>query len=370
MLRSIPRPKTAVALSLSAVVLLASYARSAQAAQPPVGLGTASSFAVLAGSAVTNTGPSVLTGDLGVSPGTAITGFPAGQVNGTMHSADAVAGQAKADLTTAYNDAAGRTPATAIAGDIGGLTLTPGVYKSTSSVLLTGDVILNAGGDPNAVFIFQIGSTLTTATGSRVQLINGANACNVFWQIGSSATIGTTTAFRGTMLALTSITATTTATIDGRLLARNGAVTLDTNTITRGGCETTSPTVPVSGSGGSTGGGSQGTSGTAGAAPGAGSAVLSHGRCVGGRFRAVVTGTMVKRVVFTLGGLTVGTRTQAPFSVFVQTRGGSRTVIAHITYKDSTPAADLKLRFRACAQPAATTPARPRKPRQPPSFTG
>jgi len=222
---------------------------SASAATPAVGLGTASSFAVLAGSTVTNTGPSIISGDLGVSPGSAVTGFPPGTViNGVAHAADAVAGQAQADLTTAYNDAAGRTPATPVLGDLGGQTLVDGVYSSATSLGLTGTVTLDAQGDPNAVFIFQAGSTLITAPNSTVALINGAQACNVFWQVGSSATIGVNTTFVGSILALTSATVQTGATLAGRALARNGAVTLDTNTITTPACgpppTTPPPTTP------------------------------------------------------------------------------------------------------------------------------
>lgn len=205
-------------------------------AQPPVDLADAGTFAVLGGSTVTNTGPSVITGDLGVSAGSAITGFPPGLVLGATHAADAVAAQGQVSLTAAYNDAAGRTPITSVPADIGGLTLVAGVYNSAVALGLTGDVTLDAEGDPGAVFIFQAGSTLTTASGSRVLLVNGANPCNVFWQVGSSATLGTATAFNGTIMALTSITATTGATVDGRLLARNGAVTLDTNVVTRAPC--------------------------------------------------------------------------------------------------------------------------------------
>ena len=213
----------------------------AGAADHAVDLGTASSFAVLAGSTVTNTGPSVINGDLGVSPGTAITGFPPGIVNGTTHSATATALQAKTDTTTAYNDAAGRSPATAVATELGGRTLTPGVYRNTT-LGITGTLTLDAQGDPNAVFVFQADSTLITASASRVLLINGAQACNVFWQVGSSATLGTTTEFIGTVLALTSITANNGATVEGRLLARNGAVTLDNNTITAANCAAVAPT--------------------------------------------------------------------------------------------------------------------------------
>jgi uncharacterized repeat protein (TIGR01451 family) len=225
-------------LAVALVLLMVVVFPAASAAQPAVGLGTAEPFAVLAGSTVTNTGPSVINGNLGVSPGTAITGFPPGIVNGTIHATNEVATQAQADLTVAYNDAAGRQPAALVPGDLGGLTLTPGAYRRDSSLLITGDVILDGQGDPNSVFIFQVGSTLTTASISRVVLTRGAQSCNIFWQIGSSATLGTETTFRGTIMALQSITLNTGATIQGRALARNGAVTLDTNRITVEPCAT------------------------------------------------------------------------------------------------------------------------------------
>jgi ice-binding like protein/Big-like domain-containing protein len=217
-----------------------------------VPLGTADSFAVLAGSGVTNTGPSVVNGDLGSSPTGTITGFPPGTVqNGTIHAGDAVAAQAQNDLTAAYNNAAGQPCNVDRTGQNlgGGLTLTSGVYcYPATSAQLTGALTLNGQGDAASVFIFQIGTALTTASNSSVSLINGAQACNVFWQIGSSATLGTTTHFVGNILALSSITATTSATVAGRLLARNGAVTLDTNTITRARCAGS-----TGGGGGSTG---------------------------------------------------------------------------------------------------------------------
>jgi hypothetical protein len=221
----------------------------ASAAQSSVGLGTATPFAVLAGTTVTNTGPSVISGDLGVSPGDAVTGFPPGQVNnGTQHKGDAVALKAQTDLTAGYNDAAGRTPATTVSADLGGQTLAPGVYKSASALSLTGTVTLDGQGDPSAVFIFQAGSTLVTASSSSVKLIGGVQACNVFWQVGSSATLGTETTFVGSILALTSVSAQTGATVAGRLLARNGQVSLDKNKITRPTCATptTTPTPTVS----------------------------------------------------------------------------------------------------------------------------
>jgi hypothetical protein len=221
-------------IALLGSVMFALIAASAQAAS--VGLGTDNNFAVLAGTTVTNTGPSVIGGDLGLNPGTSVTGFPPGTVHGTTYAADGVALQAKNDLITAYNDVAGRGSTGAIAADLAGRTLTPGVYTSASSLGLSGDLTLNGGGNPNAVFVFQAGSTLTAGSGSRVFLIDGAQACNVFWQVGSSATIGVGSEFVGNILALTSITMNTGATLDGRALARNGAVTLDTNTITKSVC--------------------------------------------------------------------------------------------------------------------------------------
>jgi hypothetical protein len=220
----------------------------AVAAVAPVGLGTAGSYAVLAGSTVTNTGPSVISGDLGVSPGTAVTGFPPGTVNnGTINAADAAAAQAQADLTTAYGDAAGRVKSASIGGFIGGgQTLGPGVYNATSSLDVGGSLTLNAQGNADAVFIFQAGSTLGTDTGTTILLSNGAQACNVFWQVGSSATLFAGSTFVGTVLALTSITVQTGDVIMGRVLARNGAVTLDDDVITAPGCST-SPSPSPSG---------------------------------------------------------------------------------------------------------------------------
>lgn len=225
-----------VRLSLLASLEVAALlygASPALAATAPT-LGTARTFAVLGASTVTNTGSSVLTGDLGVWPGLAITGFPPGTVTGTTHAGDAVALQAQSDVTTAYNALAGQACDTVLTGqDLGGLTLTPGVYCFASSAQLTGTLTLNAQGDPNAVFVFQIGSTLTTASNSVVQFLGGVGSnCNVFWQVGSSATLGTGTALKGSILALTSITLNTSASLSGQALARNGAVTLDTNNVT------------------------------------------------------------------------------------------------------------------------------------------
>jgi hypothetical protein len=213
-------------------------AGTAQAGPPPVLLRTADSFALLAGSTITNEGPTVINGDLGLHPGTDVTGFPPGTVNGAQHKTDAVALQAKTDLTTAYQDAAGRPFSATSPPDVGGRTLTAGVYRTGSvpSLGLTGNLTLDAQGDPRAVFIFQIESTLTTASASSVSLINGAQACNVYWQVGSSATLGTTTAFKGNILALTSISVNNGVVVEGRLFARNAAVTLINDTVTRSQC--------------------------------------------------------------------------------------------------------------------------------------
>ena len=215
-------------------------------------LGVAGSFAVLAGSTVTNTGSSTVSGNLGVSPGTAVTGFPPGTVtNGSIHAADAMAAQAQSDATTAYNYTAGQKPCTDETGkvlgqDIGtvGSPMLPGVYCFSSSAQLTGALHLSGAG----VYIFQVGTTLTTAPGSSVVLDGTASACQVFWQVGSSATIDTTTAFEGTLMALASITVNNAAVIHGRVLARNGQVSLINDTITVPPCGGTATTTVVSSS--------------------------------------------------------------------------------------------------------------------------
>lgn len=223
-------PLVAKSISLAALIAAAPLGLSASA-----GAQDLASFAILAGSAVTNTGSSVITGNIGVSPGSAITGFPPGIVVEpyAIYGASAVASQAQSDLTTAYNVLASRPFTNDLTGqDLGGQTLTAGVYNFNTTAQLTGVVTLDGQGDPNATFVFNIGSTLTTASASGVLLINGAQAGNVFYRVGSSATLGSTTTFQGKILALTSITLVTGATIDcGAALARNGAVTLDSNLI-------------------------------------------------------------------------------------------------------------------------------------------
>jgi len=205
----------------------------ATAGHATVELASTSNYVVLAGATVTSTGATRITGDLGLSPGSAVTGFPPGLLTGTLHIADPSADQAKLDLTIAYNDAAGRTLApVSLSGNIGGMTLSPGLYKSTSGLeISSGDLTLDARGNGNSVWIFQMASTLTTTSGRKVILSGGAKAANIFWQVGTSATLGTTSVFKGTIMADQSITLTTGASLEGRAFARIGAVTLDGNTI-------------------------------------------------------------------------------------------------------------------------------------------
>ncbi len=262
------RHRTAVgllAIVVSAAVLVTTGGGASAAIVATVPLGTTAPYAVLAGSTVTNTGPSVIDGSVGLAPGTSVTGFPPGLVTppGTIDAATATAIGAQDDLTTAYVNAAGRSVDATVAADLGGLTLQGGVYTGPGPALsLTGPLVLDGAGNFDSVFIFQAGSTLTTASGSSVSLINGAQACNVFWQVGSSATLGTGSTFVGNILALTSITVTTGVTIEGRALARNGQVSLDTDVFLRPGCAqapppvtttpTTTPVVPTTATPGGT----------------------------------------------------------------------------------------------------------------------
>ena len=205
------------------------------AGESPVNLGAASSYAILAFNTVTNVNNpgTIVTGNLGISPGAALVGFPPGQVIGVVHAGDPIAAAAKASLLAAYNDAAGRLGAAVLAGDLSGLTFAPGLYKNSTSVMLSvGNLTLDAQGDANAVFIFQMGSTLTTSAGTQVILAGGAKATNIYWAVGTSATLGTNSSFKGTLLVASAITMTTGASIEGRLLAQGAAVALDTNAIT------------------------------------------------------------------------------------------------------------------------------------------
>jgi hypothetical protein len=363
------RNPRATGLLLATLLIAGSLASTAQAASVP--LGTADSFAVLAGSTVTNTGPSVISGDLGVSPGTAVTGFPPGTVTaGAVHAADAVALQSQRDLVTAYNDAAGRSSTATISADLAGSTLTPGVYTSASSLGLSGALTLDARGDRNAVFVFQAGSTLTAASASRVLLIGGAQACNVFWQVGSSATIGTTSAFVGNIMALTSISLTTGATLNGRALARNGAVTLDTNTITKAACATPGSTPPAGTPGGPGAPGTPGANGTSGSTNGPSSAggaargtarLSGPQRCVSGPFRARVSGRRIAQVAFFVDGKRRRTVKAAEgrtvFSLRVDPRGqgfGAHRIAAKVRFTagSGATARTLRLIYQRCSKGA------------------
>ena len=222
----------------------------AMAAQPTVNLGTTSSFAVLAGTTITNTGATKINGsaggDVGLYPGSAFTGqADVTLTGGTVHINDTIAIKAMDDLVTAFNDAAGRTPVTRIPTELGGTTLKPGVYDSGSDFHITGTLTLDAQGDPNGVFVFKTNSTLITSSGSRVNLKNSARYCRIFWKVGSSATLGTNSRFVGHIFALTSITANTGATVQGQLMARNGAVVLHSNTITNGFCAALATPAPT-----------------------------------------------------------------------------------------------------------------------------
>jgi hypothetical protein len=359
----------------------------------PVNLETVKPFVVLGGEEVTNTGPSVLNGELGVSPGTSLTGFalPA-VVNGAIHNNDAVAAQAQSDLTNAYNTAAGQAspPGNDLTGtDLGNRTLAPGTYKYTSDALLNGALTLDAAGDPNAEFVFQITSALTTGSASSVSLINGASPCNVYWQVGSSADLGTTTAFQGNLMALASISLKNGATVNGRMLARTGGVTLINNVLTAPQCATGGPetppgpgTPPGTGTpGGSTvPGGTATVPGTAGpvgksttgraiSGPGTrngkrtrnGRAVarsMPREACTSG-FRASVVGRKIKRVVFSVDGTTIGARNGSPFAMSMRAAPGAHQVRMFVTFTDATHAKRMSLPYRACASALLTPPSAP-----------
>lgn len=376
--------KRGFAGAVLAVAFALVAAPAAQAA--PVDLATASPFVVLGGTTVTNEGPSVLNGDLGVSPGTALTGFGGtAVVNGATHANDAVAAQAQLDLTNAYNVAAGQpvAPANDLSGtDLGNRVLTAGTYRYNAAALLTGPLTLDAQGDPDAEFVFQIGAELTTESASSVLLVNGASPCNVYWQVGSSAAIGTTTQFVGSLMALTSISLTNGATVEGRMLARNGQVSLIDNVLTAPTCASGSTPPPSS----ETPSGPEtvppGTVGTT-VAPsrrgGTGSGnranrrLSRNGRAVVKRtarrvcsdgFGVRIRGRMIERVVFRLDGKRVANRTSSPFAISVRATPGAHRVRVRITFKDATRARTVTLPYRACA--AALLQPR----RGPSSFTG
>jgi ice-binding like protein len=351
-----------------------------------VDLATAGPFVVLGGTTVTNTGPSVLNGDLGVSPGTELEGFGPAVVNGATHATDEVAAKAQLDLTTAYNVAAGEPvlPQNDLSNtNLGERKLSPGVYRYNAAALLTGALTLDAEGDPNALFVFKIGSQLTTESASSVLLVNGASPCNVYWQVGSSADIGTTTAFQGNLMALTSISLKTGATVLGRMLARNGQVSLDTNVLTRPLCATGSTTPPSEEAPGGPGTVSPSGPGTTGSAATPSSPAVTPRRTLPGRraagpsrngtaivrpapreactegFRVAVSGKMIERVVFSLDGKSVGARTGSPFAMSMRAAPGAHQVRVRITFKDATRARTVTLPYRACAAALLSPPGGP-----------
>ncbi len=376
-----------------AVALIAALALPAGSqAATSVGLGTANSFAVLAGAGVTNTGPSVINGDLGTSPTPAVTGFggaPNGTVNGAIHPADALAGQAQADLTTAYDNAAGQGPVNTLATELGGQTLTPGVYDSESGTFgITGALTLNGQGNPDAVFIFKTATTLISASASQVLMINGAQPCNLFWQVGSSATLGTDSVFAGNILALESIELGSGVTVLGRLLARNASVTLINDSVTRADCAVAGPG-PGGGGGGEIGGGGGGNAGGGGKGNGAGGApgdgnggpnvqitgVPSSGGRTGGPpsrgapctdrgFRAkfrIHSEVRMRKVSVYLDGKLIKQSSSKRFSVWVSVRGlrAGRSTI-RVVAVDRRGRRDVASRsFRRCARAAPS-----------PDFTG
>jgi hypothetical protein len=390
------RPKRGFTGILLALVLTL-FAVPAAAQAAPVDLATAGPFVVLGATKVTNTGPSVLNGNLGISPGTELEGFglPA-VVNGATHATTEVAAKAQLDLTAAYNVAAGLPvlPENDLSDtNLGERKLGPGVYRYNVAAQLTGALTLDAEGDPNAPFVFKIGSQLTTASGSSVLLVNGASPCNVYWQVGSSADLGTTTSFQGSLMALTSISLKSGATVVGRMLARNGQVSLINNVLTRPLCGTGSTPPPGGTAPAPTN--APGTTGASAPTPSSatgrkrsvavgpnralplrrsranrptrnGTAVVRpspRASCTSG-FRATVSGKMIKRVVFSLDGKPTASRTSSPFAMSVRAAPGAHQIEARVTFKDATRAKTMTFPYRACAA-ALLQP-----PRAPSTFTG
>ena len=251
LLRTKPRRRAALAAITGIAVLFVAAPVSVAAVTPTVPLGTAGGYSVIAAETVTNTGNSTLAASLGLWPGSSVTGFPPGQVlaPGTIEATTSAAQQAQADASTAYDNAAGRLVDVTTTADLANLQLTPGVYSgpSKSALLLSGPLVLDAQGDKSAVFVFQTDSTLITSSGSTVSLINGAQECNVFWQVGSSATLGSGSIFAGTILARASVTVNDGVTVHGRAFALTAAVTLQNDTFTQPTCDVaTGPTGPTS----------------------------------------------------------------------------------------------------------------------------
>lgn len=326
---------------------------------------------VLGGETVENTGPSVLNGELGVSPGSTLPGFNEAVLNGAVHNNDAVAAQAKLDLANAYKVAAETPvlPANDLSGtNLGERTLKAGAYRYTSSAQLTGALTLDAQGDPNAEFVFEIAAELTTAPASSVLLVNGASPCNVHWQVGSSATLDTTTVFVGNLMAPTSVSLNDKATVLGRVFASNGQISLIDDTLTKPLCAgetgaTPTPTPTTTTSSTNTGSSTGGTTKTAAEkrairraqraakVTGNGLAVVRPSpreACTDG-FRATVTGRKIQRVVFSLDGRQIASRSNSPYAVYVKAAAGAHQVRARITFNDATRAKTVSVPYRACA---------------------
>jgi hypothetical protein len=338
-----------------------------------VNLATASPFVVLGGSGVTNTGASVLNGELGVTPGTSLTGFNEAVVNGATHNNDAVAEIAQGDLNSAFGVAGGQPISQDLSGqDLGGLSLTPGVYGYSSSALLTGQLTLNAQGNPKAQFVFVIGSTLTTESASSIILVNGASPCNVYWRVGSSATLGTTTAFQGNLMALTDITVNNGVHVQGRVLAREGQITLDSDVLDNSLCTTgltppetetttpsgtTPPATPVT----TPAGGGSGTTTTPktpkkpvvekGLGPKVhkpasnGTATVTHGAQGPNGTPVTVRGHAIKKIVVSVDNTPVKNSAGQSLRTNVNGAPGTHIVRVHITYRDHTPSKTTTFRF-------------------------
>ncbi len=361
-------------LAVAAVLALGAVPAAAQAA--PVNLATANPFAVLGGAEVTNTGPSVLKGALGVSPGTSLTGFalPA-TVLGATHDNDAVASQAQADLTTAFGVAGGQAvpPGNELTGiDLGGLTLTPGAYNYSSSAQLTGQLTLDAEGNPNAQFVFIVGSTLTTASASSVNLINGASPCNVFWRIGSSATFGTGTEFQGNVLSHEDISVNNGVHVEGRLLAGR-AITLINDVIDNSKCATSTETEAATGTTTPSTTTTSGAPASGGAAPtttatttrkattanggsgkknaptptvaAKGSSTVTHGAQGPNGTAVIVAGKEIAKVVVSVDNKVVKTSHAPSLRMTVNGAPGTHKVTVRVTYKDKTPAKSMRFLF-------------------------
>jgi hypothetical protein len=348
--RSVPRSLALLALAPVLAVVLVSTTHANPAG---VLLGAADSYAVLGGTTITNTGPTVINGDVGLNPGIALTGFPPGTIHGATHLHDAAAQKAKTDLaSSAYADVAARPFTAKVPANLGGQSLSAGVYRTGSvpSLGLTGNLTLDGHGDPQAVFIFQVQSALITAPDSRVNLVNGAQACNVYWQVGSSATLGARTAFKGNLMALASISLNDRVAVDGSLLARNGAVSMINDTVTRAHClPGTGPTSGIGTALDPISGGARGPRVRISPIPGARRATCAR-RDFTARFR-VRDHAGIRRVKVYLDRKLVHSGTRTRFSVRIRVRHlrARRHRIAVFARNRAGDLSVTKRRFKRCA---------------------